>query len=248
MALELHLDNVDRLPDGGPVAVPLDAGRDIQVGRGAAMDWQLPDPTRHLSSHHFDVSFRDGAHWLIDVSTNGTFLLGRPYRLDEPHRLQPGDRFQAGPYILACRQVAAVPAPDAPGGDGLRDAWPVDDDPWAVGAPPPRVPAPPVPGPVPPPIPAPWPAPDDDPGVDPELPPLSALPRPDPSLVLRPPPAEAPPRAAPAPDPAPRPPADPDAVVAAFCEGAGLDPGEYGDVDALALAREVGAALRGTVA
>ncbi len=264
----LRIENYDRLEDGGPIAFKLTRAL-CQAGRNSAMDWVLPDPTRHISGHHFTVTFRDGAHWLEDVSTNGTFLQGQRYRLDGPHRMQAGDRLQVGHYIISVSDAVhaatplAPPTPAQPIAGGAA-SWPADDDPWAVGgALEPVDPFPAEPGArrddfadefiAPPSFAAPGPAPDPAPPPDPSgLRPLTAAPRPDPSALPVP---EAPrpvaPVAAPAepaaPAPTPTAPApDPPAVVAAFCEGAGLDPSAYGDADALALARMAGAALRAT--
>ena len=65
------------------------------------LDWTLPDPTRFISSKHCEVRYRDGAYWLYDVSTNGTFLNGSDGRLKAPHRLRNGDRLTIGQYIVA---------------------------------------------------------------------------------------------------------------------------------------------------
>ncbi|WP_152626960.1 type VI secretion system-associated FHA domain protein, partial [Jannaschia aquimarina] len=138
MSLTLRIENYDYLEDGGPVSHTV-GPRGAQVGRGAGMDWVLPDPSRHISSHHFDIVAQDGSYWLTDVSTNGTFLVGQRYRLDGPHQLQPGDRFQVGPYIIAVEAAAGL-APQ-PGGADARPAiapappgsWPSEEDPWAVG-------------------------------------------------------------------------------------------------------------------
>ncbi|MEL7183342.1 MAG: type VI secretion system-associated FHA domain protein TagH, partial [Pseudomonadota bacterium] len=269
MALILRIENVDFLEDGGPVTFPLTT-RPMQAGRGGGMDWVLPDPTRHMSSHNFNVDHRDGAHWLEDVSTNGTFLQGQRYRLDGPHRLQPGDRFQVGPYIIAVSEGGTsgafalhpdtAPAVAPPGGP----SWQADDDPWAVGGPLPPVDplpparagrrddfadefiAPPSLGAAPP-TPAHPPAaqgPVTTPPPEPGLRPLTAAPRPDPAAL---PPREAAPEPAPPAAPAPPAPA-PSEVIAAFCEGAGLDPTAYGEADALEVVRQAGAALKAVTA
>ena len=102
MSLALQIENYHTLHDGGAprMEVP-DNG--LAVGRSHAMGWVLPDASRHISGHHFDV-FRDArGWWLRDVSTNGTFLQGQRYRLDGPHWLQDGDRFQVGQYIIVAR-------------------------------------------------------------------------------------------------------------------------------------------------
>ena len=99
MTLTLKIENYDRLENGGPATITLER-RGASVGRREAMDWVLPDPQRHISGHHFDVTYADGAYWLTDLSTNGTFLQGQRYRLEGPHRLSHGDRLVVGHYQL----------------------------------------------------------------------------------------------------------------------------------------------------
>ncbi len=124
MTLRLSIENVDRLPDGGPLRIEV-KGRGLDLGRDAHLDWTLPDPSRTISSKHCEIRFRDGGYWLHDVSTNGTFVNGAPYRLDAPYLLREGDRLSIGPYIVAVQvegrqgaglsQVSAAPL--APAGD-----------------------------------------------------------------------------------------------------------------------------------
>jgi type VI secretion system protein ImpI len=112
MTLRLSIENMDRLPDGGPLRVEV-KGRGLDLGRDAHLDWTLPDPSRSISSKHCEIRFRDGGYWLHDVSTNGTFVNGSQYRLDAPYLLRDGDRLSIGPYIVAVavqgqRSVAGV--------------------------------------------------------------------------------------------------------------------------------------------
>jgi len=100
MTLRLSIENVDRLPDGGPLRIEV-KGRGLDLGRDAHLDWTLPDPSRAISSKHCEIRFRDGGYWLHDVSTNGTFVNGAQYRLDAPYLLRDGDRLSIGPYIIA---------------------------------------------------------------------------------------------------------------------------------------------------
>ena len=88
------------MPDGGPLRVEV-KGRGLDIGRDAHLDWTLPDPSRHVSSKHCEIRFRDGGYWLHDVSTNGTFVNGAQFRLDAPHLLRNGDRLNIGPYVIA---------------------------------------------------------------------------------------------------------------------------------------------------
>src|SRR5271166_226001 len=100
MTLRLSIENVDRLPDGGPLRIEV-KGRGLDLGRDAHLDWTLPDPSRAISSKHCEIRFREGGYWLHDVSTNGTFVNGAQYRLDAPYLLRDGDRLNIGPYIIA---------------------------------------------------------------------------------------------------------------------------------------------------
>ena len=134
MSLTLRIDNFDSLSDGGPVSVVVtEAG--VQVGRSTSMDWTLPDPDRHISSHHFDVKFQNGGFYLIDTSTNGLFIDGSRHRLAAPHPLQNGQRFQVGHYYITVDMAAGVPAASMPPAAApvAPPPAPVDADPWAIG-------------------------------------------------------------------------------------------------------------------
>ena len=128
MTLRLSLENVDRLPDGGPLRVEV-KGRGLDVGRDTHLDWTLPDPSRTVSSKHCEIRFRDGGYWLHDVSTNGTYVNGAQYRLDAPYQLRDGDRLSIGPYIIAVEvegQSGAQPgaaAAVAVAGAANGDVW-----------------------------------------------------------------------------------------------------------------------------
>jgi type VI secretion system protein ImpI len=123
MTLRLSIENVDRLPDGGPLRIQV-KGRGLDLGRDAHLDWTLPDPSRSISSKHCEIRFRDGGYWLHDISTNGTFVNGAQYRLDAPYLLRDGDRLSIGPYIIA----VSVEGKQAPGRDGVPGQGPVSTD------------------------------------------------------------------------------------------------------------------------
>lgn len=110
--LTLRIENLATLDNGGPISLQL-AGKGAQIGRKAGMDWILPDPTRHISGHHFDICCEQGAYVLHDVSSNGTFLQGERYRMSEPRVLQNGDRLSVGHYVIAVEISAPLqPAPE----------------------------------------------------------------------------------------------------------------------------------------
>ncbi|HEY1783126.1 MAG TPA: type VI secretion system-associated FHA domain protein TagH [Roseiarcus sp.] len=128
MTLRLAIENVDRLPDGGPVRIEVKA-RGLDLGRDSHLDWTLPDPGRNISGKHCEIRHRDGGYWLHDVSTNGTFVNGAEYRLDAPHLLRDGDRLGIGPYIIAVsleegrKPQAPAPAAEASFDAGAADVW-----------------------------------------------------------------------------------------------------------------------------
>ena len=59
MTLTLQIENFSVLDDGGPVNVTV-AESGLQAGRNAGMGWVLPDASRHISGHHFDIYFQHG--------------------------------------------------------------------------------------------------------------------------------------------------------------------------------------------
>ena len=98
--LALRIENETTLPDGGPLGITVEGTRGIDIGRDQYLDWTLPDPSRFISGKHCEIRWHDGAYWLHDVSTNGTFLHGADGRLKAPHKLRDGDRFSIGHYII----------------------------------------------------------------------------------------------------------------------------------------------------
>lgn len=119
MALTLTIENMASLPDGGPLSVSVSGPRGLDIGRDQHLDWTLPDPTRTVSGKHCEVRYHDGAYWLTDVSTNGTYLNGSGQRMQSPHRLRHGDRIEIGDYIIAvaldAAEAAPMPAEETPG-------------------------------------------------------------------------------------------------------------------------------------
>ncbi|QUJ78242.1 FHA domain-containing protein [Sulfitobacter albidus] len=122
--LTLSIENHATLENGGPVFLTL-SGKGAQVGRKAGNDWVLPDPSRHISGHHFDIVFERGQYLLIDVSSNGTFLQGERYRIDGALVLEAGHRLTVGHYIIGVQieESAPAPAPAPPPEDEFDDVW-----------------------------------------------------------------------------------------------------------------------------
>jgi type VI secretion system protein ImpI len=138
MSLTLRIDNFPSLSDGSPISFVLN-GNGAQIGRSTAMDWTLPDPDRHISSHHFDIKFENGSYFLVDTSTNGLFMDGSRHRLAAPHPLQNGQRFQVGHYYIVADMAAAPSVAPVQSAQPVAISQPptagfaADADPWAIG-------------------------------------------------------------------------------------------------------------------
>lgn len=127
MPLSLRIENVDQLPDGGPVTYTVDK-RGLDIGRDAFMDWTLPDAQRFISGTHCHIRYENGGYWVHDVSTNGTMLNGQDRRITEPYKLNSGDRLYIGGYIVVAEITGEEPAGGAAAGGGGAPAA----DPWTV--------------------------------------------------------------------------------------------------------------------
>ncbi len=116
MFIGLKIDNVDQLPNGGPLSYRAH-DRGFEIGR-EGRDWTLPDPDKFISGKHCEIRYESGGFWLYDVSRNGTFVNGANQRLAKPHRLGHGDRLRIGRYIVSVSiedgRVPAEPAGDPP--------------------------------------------------------------------------------------------------------------------------------------
>ncbi len=129
MTIRLRIDNVDRLPDGGPLHYEARL-RGFEFGRDPHLDWSLPDPSRYISGRHCEIRYDNGGYWLYDVSRNGTFLNGASARVKSPHRLASGDRLQVGQYLIsveiddvAAADEGAVFDTGGPPGAGSDNIW-----------------------------------------------------------------------------------------------------------------------------
>lgn len=245
MSLTLQIENFHVLDDGGPVSVAVPESG-LQVGRRSGMGWVLPDASRYISGHHFDVTFDGTTWWLRDASTNGTFLQGHRHRLDGPHALTHGDRFQVGQYLIVA--VFDLPQGGAALSPSSLPAHRVDravdevasEDPWALSG----VPVTPID-----PLPVERAARHADFADDfidlPQAPAAPPAPAPAPEAAAAPVAGKAAAPAAAAPVAAPVVvAADQDAFLRGFCAGAGLDKDAAAAADPEALGRAVGESLQ----
>ena len=127
MRIDLVIDNLDTLDNGGPTRFSA-TDRSFEIGREPPRDFVLPDPERIVSSRHCEVRFEGGGFLLIDHSTNGTFVNGADSRLARPN-LQPPSRpnppvFEHEAFGFDTHEWAEAPpsAVDAVSRDGSHGA------------------------------------------------------------------------------------------------------------------------------
>jgi type VI secretion system protein ImpI len=77
------------------------------IGRGNDCDWIIPDRKRHLSSHHALISYREGAFYLTDTSSNGIQARdsGARLRKGEAVRIEHGSQYVLGDFQIRARLI-----------------------------------------------------------------------------------------------------------------------------------------------
>ncbi|WP_105102809.1 type VI secretion system-associated FHA domain protein TagH [Microbulbifer pacificus] len=92
-------------------------------GRADSNDWVLPDPQRVVSSRHGEIIFADNQYFLVDQSTNGTYLnqSGEPLGKGNRRPLKDGDIIAAGDYQLKVSIRQPKPEGGLPSGLGSAD-------------------------------------------------------------------------------------------------------------------------------
>jgi type VI secretion system protein len=112
MALRLRATgpNAARLGEHATRVFGVHGGR---IGRAADNDWPIPDPERYLSGHHAAVEYRGGTWYIVDTSSNGTYLNegSAPLGRDNAHPVTNGDRVRMGEYVFV---VSVSPDNDFP--------------------------------------------------------------------------------------------------------------------------------------
>ena len=83
----------------------------FSIGRDPANPWALADRTLAVSARHCEIVDTPAGPALRDLSTNGTFVNGATTRLNGPHLLRHGDRFELGPFVV---EVVGPPMPAPP--------------------------------------------------------------------------------------------------------------------------------------
>lgn len=77
------------------------------IGRADGCDWVIPDRKRVLSGRHATVSYRDGAFFLTDTSSNGIQLKdsGASLVKGQPQRVEQGDVYCFGDFEVRARLI-----------------------------------------------------------------------------------------------------------------------------------------------
>ena len=77
------------------------------IGRAEECDWVIPDRKRVLSSRHAEVSYRDGAFYLTDTSSNGIALKdsGASLGKGRPQRIEHGSVYCLGDFEIRARLI-----------------------------------------------------------------------------------------------------------------------------------------------
>lgn len=75
------------------------------LGRGESNTWVLPDPDKFLSTCHCQILFEANSYYIVDVSTNGTFLNGSPEPIGKGVKTLLGDGhfFEMGDYRFSAK-------------------------------------------------------------------------------------------------------------------------------------------------
>jgi type VI secretion system protein len=91
------------------------------IGRGNDNVWILPDPERYLSGKHARVDVRGGIYFLVDTSSNGTYINGAQIPLGKYHdyALKDGDYIRIGEYemLVSIDQSNDFPPDERANGD-----------------------------------------------------------------------------------------------------------------------------------
>jgi len=121
MALRLRIvsEHATRLGEKATKVFSVHGGT---IGRATDNDWILPDPERYLSGKHARVDFRAGQYFLVDTSSNGTYLNGAQVPLGKfrDYAMKDGDYVRIGEFEML---VSIDPSNDFPPDEGALVAY-----------------------------------------------------------------------------------------------------------------------------
>jgi type VI secretion system protein ImpI len=77
------------------------------IGRGEDCDWVIPDRKRYVSHHHLAISYREGAFFLTDTSSNGVLSgeSGACLTKGQPVRIEDGSSYMLGDFRIRARLI-----------------------------------------------------------------------------------------------------------------------------------------------
>ena len=77
------------------------------IGRAEGCDWVIPDRKRVLSGRHAVISYRDGAFFLTDTSSNGIQLKdsGASLTRGQPQRIEHDSVYCLGDFEIRARLI-----------------------------------------------------------------------------------------------------------------------------------------------
>jgi type VI secretion system protein ImpI len=108
MKLFFELVDPQALQRGNPCGGVFDQSGGV-IGRDPGCAWSIEDRHRHISGRHAEVSWRDGAYWLTDISRNGTECReGELLRNGEATPIGDGDGFRFGGIVVTARLTSAA--------------------------------------------------------------------------------------------------------------------------------------------
>lgn len=137
MGLKLSIVSEQRSALGRDASIVLGVGGG-SIGRAHDNDWVLPDAQCYLSAHHARVQFRHGSYYLLDCSTNGTYVNGGtvPISRRNIYPLRDGDSLRLGEYEIAvnidldtaeaprrARSFRSMPSRRRPGAAPIQPIW-----------------------------------------------------------------------------------------------------------------------------
>ncbi len=75
------------------------------IGRSDNNDWVLVDAKKVISKRHCTIEKTESGYRLVDTSTNGTTVNGKPVDKNIGHLLQQGDEIELGSYRFRITQI-----------------------------------------------------------------------------------------------------------------------------------------------
>ena len=79
------------------------------LGRKEGNTLILPDPKQWISGQHAVIKYQSPDYYITDISTNGVLLNQLPLGKDNSKKLNDGDQFQIGDYLISVKLIREPP-------------------------------------------------------------------------------------------------------------------------------------------